>query len=82
MSQSPLVASQPLSGLFLILTATQSPTRDENGQTVQLFAYQFIRDILINKPEGGHVPVPTHGYGAIKKELERKMNGLKAEERI
>lgn len=141
--------------------AIQSPTRDENGQVVQLFAYQFIRDILINKPEGDRipvptgkttlyvpphmifyikskkrktelycadkviqsdltineinallpdnfcpvhrcytvnaryvasirqgeitmitgekVPVPTHGYGDIKKELERKMNGLEAE---
>lgn len=25
---------------------------------------------------GETLPIPTHGYGAIKKELERRMNGL------
>ena len=39
--------------------AIQSPTRDEYGQTVQLFAYQFIRDILTNMPESNRIPVPT-----------------------
>lgn len=141
--------------------AIRSPAQGDDGQVVQLFAYQFIRDILIHKPEGSRipiptgkttlyvpphmifyikskkrktelycadkviqsdltinalnallppdfcpvhrcytvnaryvasirqgeitmvtgdkVPIPTHGYGAVKQELERKMNGLEAE---
>lgn len=37
----------------------RSPMQDENGQTVRLFAYQFIRDILTNMPESSRIPVPT-----------------------
>lgn len=38
-----------------------------------------IRQRKITMITGEKVPAPTRSYGAIKKELERKMNGLETE---